>query len=133
MTGSSGDENNFFNPDKILGNVIDSYTQFLTGGLVGTKNGGIKAGVTGNVAIDGVKEVTGAKAAEEANMMARKQFEQQKVDAAAARVEQQQQNARDQIVQSRLAGPKRSVVPGARVTPQTSNILGGDEQDFLGL
>lgn len=120
-----------------IGTIINVGTQTMTGGLVGyDKDSGFSVGkgLTGNVAIDGLKEVTGAKAAEEANKMAREQFDQQKVDAEKARLEAQAQSSREQIAASRMASGRG----GGGVGTGTSRVsrfssLGEDERDFLGL
>lgn len=135
---SSGGDGNYLNSFKGKGNFFENLAldianvgvQTVTAGTVGVDRNGVKAGET----TKGLKEVTGARAAEKANEFARKQFEEQKSAAEADRLEAQKQQGRDQMVQSQKAGAarnatKNSVNKGTAIGG--SNL--GDQQDFLGL
>lgn len=114
-----------------LDETIGVLTNISTGGLVGFGEEGFKGGVTGKPIIEGTKEVTGANAAEEANEVAREQFEASKVAAEQDRLKSQKQSEVTQIAASRGAGRARSNVSGNASTGST--IGGGNQTDFLGL
>jgi len=113
----------------VLDDFINVNTQLATAGLVGYGKDGAKAGVTGKPVVKGVKEVTGATAAEEANALARDQFEKSTEDALKNRQNAQLQNQQNQIKASQEAGS--STVRRA-TTNKTATPLGGTT-DFLGL
>jgi hypothetical protein len=123
---SSGDGGGFF--DDPLGAATDGLVQLMTGGTFGYKDGRFQKGVTSKAMVDGTKEVTGAAAAEEANLMAREQFEAAQADAVLQRKNDIQTAANRQIQQSRTAGAAKSA-------GRTSGgiTLGDTEKDFLGL
>lgn len=123
---------NFFN--NLIEDVVNVGVNTATFGTVGYKDGslgtkyGVVSGTAGRAVVDGTKVITGAKAAEDANEMARQQFEEQKLAA-----EQERQNmivtkGREQMRASQLAGAARRA--GTNVT---GNLLGTNEKDFLGL
>lgn len=115
----------------ILDHIGNIGAQLVTGGLVGFGKDGVKAGVTGQAAIDGTKEITGAKAAEDANAMAREQFDQSTKAALQDRTNAQEANKRNQIAASEGATKARGVG-----TPKSTNAttpVTGDVSDFLGL
>lgn len=120
--------------NSVFEQIIDVVVQSSTGGLAGFKSdeGGLAKGVTGSPLVDVVKEVTGAAAAEQANVDARKRFEEEKARSKKSRQEAKQQSAREQVTASRLAGAART---GGRGTDRGSRFssLGSDERDFLGL
>lgn len=126
---------NFF--EDLLNNVANIGLQAGTGGLVGFKNGGFQSGATtkvvGGATVDGLKEVTGANAAEAANEQARAQFEQTKADADAARVAAQNQTANDQLLQSQTAGAARNATSRRSSNKSSVTSALGNQQDFLGL
>lgn len=132
---------NFF--ENAFADIVNYGIQASTGGWLGYENGKISNGVTTNVAkstgqavVSGIKEVTGAKAAEEANKMARDQFESAKADAEKARQDQIAQNAKDQMQQSQQAAAARVTAASRSSNKGTAVgglILGQDEKDFLGL
>ena len=68
---------------NIFEDFINFGTQIATIGTLGFDQNGFKGGVT----VDATKEITGAAAAEEANKLARQQYEEQK-----AALEEQRQN-----------------------------------------
>ena len=123
--------------DNLFVDILNYGTQTATGGLVGfDTEGNFKAGQTtelakniGRETVSGLKEITGAKAAEEANKMAQQQFDQEKANMDKQRVEAQNNVARDQVTQSRMAGAARRSTVGS----MSSFSLGGDEKDFLGI
>ena len=121
MSSCDGGSNNFF---EELGNfTLNTATQALTGGFASFENG--QFGMNG-LTTQGLKQITGAAAAEEANKQARQQMEQTRADAAAARVEQQNQNQRNQLAQSNAAG-------ASRARSRSTSNLGSTERDYLGL
>lgn len=136
---SFGGGGNFF--ENIFSDVANVALQSATAGTVGYRDGGFTQGVTGDaireggrVTRDGLKQVTGAAAAEEANAQARSQYEQARVDAEAARVEQQNRTARDQVNKSQMAQSARSPQNrGGGSNGYGSFSISQDEQDFLGL
>lgn len=111
--------------------IADVTTQLHTLGIVGFEGGGFKKGVVTEAGISGLKEVTGAKAAEEANQMAREQLEKEKATAQQEREEARAQTAAEQLVASRQAGGVRRGTVGGSF----KSSFGGDtdERDFLGL
>lgn len=127
---------NFF---ENLGNdFLNHAVQRVTMGLVGVEDGKFSNGVVTNVAkktgkatVSGLKEVTGAKAAEAANDFAIEQFEETKAAAEKERFQAQSQLAADQVKQSQMAGAARNA--SSRSTPGGSLILGDEEKDFLGI
>ena len=110
---SSGGGNSLFE------SLVDVGLQVGTAGLVGVKSeeGGLSAGVTGKPVVKGVKDVTGATAAEEANKLARDRFEQERADIVTARGEAKSQTAADQLAASRQAGGARAGRAGTSKTP----------------
>lgn len=79
----------------------------------------------------GLKEITGANAAEEANRLAAEQIEQQRQAALDQRQEDQDARERDARTASRRAASVRST--SARRGGSRFGNLGFDEADFLGL
>lgn len=140
---SFGGEGNFF--ENLFSDVVNVGVQSATFGTVGYENGKLSNGVTTNIAkksgkgtASGLKEVTGAKAAEAANDMARKQFEDAQAQAEVDRKNTLAQNARDQVNQSQTAAGARASATSRSTSKGTSTSggslsLGGDEKDFLGL
>lgn len=130
MSGDSffGDiKEGFKNPLVGVGNLL---LQAGTGGTIGLGKDGIKAGITGQAAIDGVKEVTGAAAAEEANALARDQFEQNQQAALDDRQNAITQNNRRQVAASNAAGSARS---NSNQGGTSGSQKIGNVSDFLGL
>lgn len=128
---SSSDSGNSFFED-----IVNVATNIGTFGLAGfeSEKGGLTTGVTGSPILSGVKDITGASAAEEANVDARKRFEEEKAGAEKARADAKSQSAREQVTASRLAGGARSGgTSSAASRGSRFSSLGGDEQDFLGL
>jgi outer membrane protein TolC len=121
--------NNFFQ------DALDVVTNTLSGnyGLLGydTKTGKMKAGALGKVLMDGTKEITGANAAEEANDMARKQYEDSVVKARQDRENMVAQNERKQIQLSNNAPSVSN--KGSKINQSKGAPLVGDTSDFLGL
>ena len=113
------------NPLEDLGNFL---LQTSTGGLIGY-DGKLKAGVTGKAAIEGTKEITGAKAAEDANAMAKEQFNESKIKAEEDRKNAITAKANTQIAASNAAGSARSTTN----TTKKGVAPIGDTKDFLGL
>jgi hypothetical protein len=134
-------EGNFF--ENLTHDVLNVGIQGMTGGILGYENGKLSNGVTtnglkksGKETVSGLKEVTGAKAAEDANDMARKQFEQTKADAEQARLDSQAQIAASEMQKSKIAGAARNATASRSANKGAaigSYSLGSDEKDFLGL
>lgn len=126
---STGGGNNF------LESALDVTLQVGTGGGFGYRadKGGITFGEVLGPTIEGLKEVTGAKAAEEANEDARKRFEEEKVAAEQQRADQIAQSAANELIKSRSAASTRGGVSGSSRGQSRFSSLGSDEQDFLGL
>lgn len=132
---------NFF--ENLFVDGLNAAVQMATLGYAGYEDGKISNGINTNIAkkvgrevVSGVKEVTGAKAAEEANRLAREQFEEQKAAALLEREQAKQRNANEQIAASRAAGAARNAGRSNRTgNNQTTGSfsLGQDERDFLGL
>lgn len=124
MCGGTG--NSFL---ETLTNVV---LQTGTLGALGFESDkGLTPGITGEVVVDVTKELTGASAAEEANKLAREQFEEERATALAERETAKAQTAAEQLAISRQAGSVRA--GGARATGTRFSTLGGQEGDFLGL
>jgi hypothetical protein len=121
----SGGGGNFFD------NLLNTYIATQTSGMVTFKDGGFKADAKKDYGLNIYKEISGAKAAEEANEMAREQFETQQANAIKSRNEAQWRAGRDDITRSNLAGRSRSAI-GQNGNGGALN-LGSDEKDFLGL
>lgn len=126
---------NFF--ENLLSDVVNYGLQYSTSGLVGYGDGNLKTGVTTDVVVGGTKEVTGAAAAEEANRMAREQYEQTRKETAQARTAAQNQTALNQIQQSEMAQGARAYKGRTTASnagqPVSGATLGGDERDYLGI
>ena len=113
---------------------LDIAAQVLTGGVMGFDEDGVKVGITAQPGIDVFKEVTGAKAAEEANEDARKRFEEEKANAEQNRKDNSALSARAELQKSRSAGNARGGVKSSASRGNSRfSDLGTDEQDFLGL
>jgi hypothetical protein len=123
ITPESMKGGNFF--ENLAYDLANITTQYITLGTVGVGKEGVKEGV----AVSGVKEITGANAAEEANRMAREQYEEAKAAALKQRQDQMFESGMDQINKSKLAGAARNA---AKTNKNFGSSL-GDEQDFLGL
>ena len=121
--------------NSVFEDIINVFTQASTFGAVGFEadNGGITSGVTTDFIGEGVKEVTGVNAAEDANKLAREQFEQNKADILAAKEDERRQNAADQLKSSNLAAGVRRRSSKSTVGAGSSSTVGTGEKDFLGL
>lgn len=82
-----------------------------------------------DVIVKPTKEITGAAAAEEANAMARDQFNETKAESLKAREDATIAKQRGQIAASNAAGSARS----SNVSPKVNANKVGDTKDFLGL
>lgn len=132
----SGGGNFFENLGK---DILNAGVQSATAGFVGVEDGKLSNGVTtnwykklGKEVVSGTKEITGAKAAEQANKEARRQFDTQREDMFNERNASIQRTARDQMQQSQMAQGVRSAGTANKNTG-SSQILGSYERDFLGL
>ena len=130
---------NFF--ENVIHDVVNASIQGVTAGVLGYEDGKISNGYSTNIAkssgkaiVSGVKEVTGAKAAEQANDLARQQVAEAKAEAMKAREEAQARTARDQMTQSQVAATARNANTNKKSTAMlVGSQLGADEKDFLGL
>lgn len=120
-----------------IDDVLNVALNFSTGGLAGFGEDGAGLGALGKPAVeagvDGLKEITGAKAAEEANAQTRKRFEEEKAKAAQDRLDAQAQSAANQLAASRSAEATRGGVSSQPKGTSRFSSLGSDEEDFLGL
>lgn len=129
--------------NSVVDDIVSGATQIATGGLVDYNPGEnkIKGGVVTDTVVKGLKDISGASAAEEANKQARKQFEAEKQARLNQEKEAQARTARDQMAASRRAASvrksgkgKSSASKGAGLgNSQAVSNLGSDEKDFLGL
>lgn len=116
--------------DNAFATGFNLLTNAATMGLFGYNDQGFKAGYSGQVALDGTKEITGAKAAEEANAMAKQQFDDNVTKARQDRVDAQSASKNNAIAASQNAGSARS----SNYAPSKKNApVVGDVNDFLGL
>jgi len=81
--------------------------------------------------IDAYKEISGAKAAEDANEQARVQYEEGKVEATKQRADSVEQGRRNQITNSNNATSARGATSSA--TTKRGSSTTGDVKDFLGV
>lgn len=124
---STGGGNSFFE------SALDVGLNYFSLGTAGFKSdeGGLGAhGITSQ----GLKEVTGAKQAEEANDDARNRFAAEKAAADKQRKDNIADSAANELKKSRSAASARGGVsnPSSSGQSRFSN-LGSDESDFLGL
>lgn len=109
---------------------INVATNVVSGGTVGFGEDGFGQGVVTKEAIKGVKEITGANAAEEANKLARTQYEDQ---VQAARADRANAIATDQRNQLNLSNSATGARTGANNKSNNKTSVTGDVTDFLGL
>lgn len=114
-----------------IDDVLNVGLQIGTAGFVGYGEEGFQGGYSA----EAIKEVTGANAAEEANKLAREQFEEETAQALEDRQNQITQNRQRQTQASQTAGAVRNRSTtsnsSSSSTTNTSNL--GGETDFLGL
>lgn len=116
---------------KKIGNTIaDVAVQGSTFGLLGYEDGKLGTGVSGDLIVDTTKEITGANAAEEANRIARQQFEEDRARLAQQRADSLAADEQEQIRRSRGAGRARGGV-GASNSDRLNTA--SQDMDFLGL
>lgn len=117
----------------VIDDVVDFSTQAGSLGLFGyDKEEGFKAGKVGQLAIDATKEVTGAAAAEEANAIARDQFEKDEARLTKQRADAQSEHRKRQVSLSKGASRARGNSTSTSST-QTSSSINNTQTDFLGL
>ena len=113
---------------NIFEDALNVVTQVATVGLVGYDQKGFKGGVT----VDATKEVTGATAAEEANKLARQQYEEQK-----AALEEQRQNKILQDKNNQIAASNASTSNKGSSSTSATGVVNTynnpGQTDFLGL
>jgi hypothetical protein len=134
------------NPLESIANVG---LNIATGGLVGLDDGKISGGVIGepilkagenavNAVGKGLKDITGATAAEEANKLDREMFEQAKMEATKERENAAALKAQNDLVKSNLANTESNVnTNNSSVKNSFFSRYGlgneGIQRDFLGL
>ena len=124
---STGGGNSFFE------SALDVGLNYFSAGTAGFKSdeGGIGAN---GITTQGLKDITGATAAEEANKAASDRFAAEKVAAEEQRKQNQAQSAANELQKSRSASSARGGVSSPSSTGQSRfSSLGSDEADFLGL
>jgi len=120
--------------EKVAETTLDVGLQTSTGGLVGYEDGGLKAGIVGEKVVGGLKEITGAAAAEEANVLARQRFEEERQRELDIRQQQQEQTAAEQMTKSLAAGGRTGTTDRTgRSSLFRYSSIGRGERDFLGL
>ena len=114
----------------VLDEGLNAFTNVFTFGQAGYgKDGfGMDKGVAGKQEINFLKEITGAKAAEEANAMARDQFNQE-----VAAKEVDRANAVSQKKNNQLNLSNNAQKLNNNSSPNKSTKIVGDVTDFLGL
>ena len=117
----------------VLDEVINLGTNYLTLGTTGYGKQGFGIGNEDSLlgrGIDGLKEVTGANAAEDANELAREQAEIDRNQKLAAREQAISEQERTQVARSRKSGQ-------SNVSTSTTSASGAttfaNNTDFLGL
>jgi hypothetical protein len=131
---NTGDVQSDFNDiiSHPLTQAVNGVMQLSTYGVVGYGKDGVKLGAVGApvgaAALKGVKDITGATAAEQANQIARDQFNQQTATADKAQNDAITLKANQQLTASNSAGAaSKNIIP-----PSVQNKV-GDTKDFLGL
>lgn len=119
------------NQTSFLDDALNILVQSTSGGIIGFGEDGFRKGVATDAALDATKELTGAAAAEEANNLAREQFEADKERLDQQRTNQLSENERRQVQLSRGAPGART--QGSSTGGNTSTSVSNLEQDFLGL
>jgi len=116
-------------------NVATNTVTFGSVGFSGTHNGfDVNKGVVGGAAVDATKEITGAKAAEQANALARTQFEQAQAAAKKQQADQQTANANAQVKSSNAAASARNSSKNSGVGASRAQLsILNNQTDFLGL
>lgn len=113
---------------NIFEDFINMGTQIATLGTLGFDQNGFKGGVT----VDATKEITGAAAAEEANKLARQQYEEQK-----AALEEQRQNKINQDKNNQIAASNASTSNKSSSSTSATGVVNTynnpGQTDFLGL
>lgn len=115
---------------EVTNDILNVVVQGSTAGVVGFEDGKLGTGVTSDLAIDATKEITGANAAEEANEIARQQFEEDRARLSQQRADAITANQQEQVRRSRGAGRARGNV-NAGSSAASSNVA--QDTDFLGL
>lgn len=121
--------------------ALDIVANAFTFGALGFKSDakddglfGVTKGVSTETAIGGLKDITGATAAEQANADATARFEAEKAATDKARKDAQSVSAANQLNKSRSAASSRGGVSNPSTSGQSRfSNLGSDESDFLGL
>lgn len=110
---------------------MDVATNLATLGTLGFDKDGISAGVITDPLIEGTKELTGAAAAEDANALAREQFEKDEARLVKQREDAQASSAREQVSLSKGAARARGT--DSTSTSTTQGSFNNNQTDFLGL
>lgn len=125
---------------NILTGLGNAAVNLATLGIVGFDDGELTKGLTTSAVEDvggavgqGIKEVTGAQAAEDANTLAREQLEEEKATALQLREEAKAQTAADQLAKSRQASGARGTATSRTTGSRAATNIAAEERDFLGL
>lgn len=116
---------------SVLDEAISATTNAFTYGTVGYGKNGIKKGVVLQAGVDGLKEVTGAAAAEDANEMAREQAEIDRNEKLAVREQEIAGQERTAVARSRKAYQGTVGNTSNNTSSATSTV--NNSTDFLGL
>lgn len=123
---------NLSTPLDAINSIINVSLQASTSGLVGYKDGKISKGVTTELGLEGLGEVTGRNAARKANMDATAALAEEKRAKAKQLSDEQKRKGELDVQASQTAAALRS-----SASQQQSNSLGGGAagmtRDFLGL
>lgn len=114
----------------LIDETLNVGANVISGGLIGFNKEGFKPGVTGKVVVEGTKEITGANAAEEANQIARDQYEDEVKRRDKQRADQVATDERRQISLSKSAGSARKT---SSLTSSSNQAGTAPTTDFLGL
>ncbi|MCK4518202.1 hypothetical protein KAT92_05460 [Candidatus Babeliales bacterium] len=120
--------------NSVFEDILNVALQGATFGTLGVSEEGVGLGVVGEAGASALKDITGVTAAEDANKIAREQFETEQAAIETERETAQADSAQAQLKASRLAGTARktSTRTSTGRSAQGSQLI-GDERDFLGL
>lgn len=137
--GGGGDESDFFNIDDPFGSVANIATNLATFGAFGYENGKFGNGVTSNAvrnlgaqAGQGVKELTGAAAQEEALKQQQAELNRARTEQRQARADEIERRRRQELSASRAAQVMSRNTSNFYTAP-TQTTLGTDESQLLGV
>lgn len=134
MGGGGGD---FFNIDDPFGSAVNIATNLATLGAFGFENGQFGNGVNSNIvrnlgaqAGQGIKEITGAAAQEEALKLQQEELKRARGEQQQARTDEIERRRRQELAASRAA---QVVGRSNFYTAPTRTTMGGDNSQLLGV